>query len=122
MLLCSPSNPTGQNYSREDLEELADVLRKPENQHVYVISDEIYEHIVYDGMKHISFLQAASDLSNRVIIVNGVSKCLSMTGWRIGYAATHNKDMIDLIKKGSFIQCFMCIICITKCCYPRFTI
>lgn len=83
VILCSPSNPTGSVYSKEELKALADVLAK--NPHVYIISDEIYEHINYIG-KHESIAQF-EELSDQMIIVNGVSKCYAMTGWRIGWMA-----------------------------------
>ena len=83
VIMCSPSNPTGSVYSQTELKALADVLAK--NPHVYVISDEIYEHINYIG-KHESMAQF-EELTDRMIIVNGVSKCYAMTGWRIGWMA-----------------------------------
>ena len=83
LILCSPSNPTGSVYTREELQALVDVLKKYPN--VYVISDEIYEHINYIG-KHESIAQFES-IRNRVIIINGVSKGYAMTGWRIGWMA-----------------------------------
>lgn len=83
VIMCSPSNPTGSVYSQAELKALADVLAK--HPHVYVISDEIYEHINYIG-KHESMAQF-EELTDRMIIVNGVSKCYAMTGWRIGWIA-----------------------------------
>ena len=83
VVLCSPSNPTGSVYSQSELKSLADVLAK--HPHVYVISDEIYEHINYVG-KHETIAQF-DELTNQMIIVNGVSKCYAMTGWRIGWIA-----------------------------------
>ena len=83
VIICSPSNPTGSVYSQAELKALADVLAK--HEHVYVISDEIYEHINYVG-KHESMAQF-EELTERMIIVNGVSKCYAMTGWRIGWMA-----------------------------------
>lgn len=83
LILCSPSNPTGSVYSKEELKGLADVLAKyPE---VYVIADEIYEHINYVG-KHESIAQFPG-MKEQTIIINGVSKAYAMTGWRIGYMA-----------------------------------
>ena len=81
--LCSPSNPTGSVYSREELAGLAAVLAK--YPQVYVIADEIYEHINYMG-KHESIAQFP-EIRDRVVIVNGVSKAYAMTGWRIGFIA-----------------------------------
>lgn len=83
LILCSPSNPTGSVYTQAELKELADVLAH--NPHVYVVADEIYEHINYVG-KHQSIGQF-TEIRDRVIIVNGVSKAYAMTGWRIGYLA-----------------------------------
>lgn len=83
LILCSPSNPTGSVYSKEELQGLAEVLAKYPN--VYVIADEIYEHINYVG-KHESIAQF-SEIKDRVVIVNGVSKAYAMTGWRIGWIA-----------------------------------
>lgn len=83
LILCSPSNPTGSVYSKEELKGLADVLAKYPN--VYIVADEIYEHINYIG-KHESIAQF-DNVRDRVIIVNGVSKAYAMTGWRIGFIA-----------------------------------
>ena len=83
LILCSPSNPTGSVYSKEELAGLAEVLAKHEQ--VYVIADEIYEHINYIG-KHESIAQFEA-IRDRVVIVNGVSKAYAMTGWRIGFIA-----------------------------------
>ncbi|MFW5890401.1 MAG: pyridoxal phosphate-dependent aminotransferase [Marinilabiliaceae bacterium] len=83
LLLNSPCNPTGSVYSEKELEELAEVLQR--HPGVYVISDEIYEYIVYEDTHH--SLAAIPGMKERVIIVNGVSKGFAMTGWRIGYIA-----------------------------------
>ncbi len=83
LILCSPSNPTGSVYTKEELKGLANVLMK--YPHVYVIADEIYEHINYIG-KHESIAQFP-EIRDQVIIINGVSKAYAMTGWRIGFAA-----------------------------------
>ncbi|MGL5272559.1 MAG: pyridoxal phosphate-dependent aminotransferase [Phocaeicola sp.] len=83
LILCSPSNPTGSVYSKEELAGLAAVLAKAPN--VIVIADEIYEHITYMG-KHESIAQF-EEIRDRVVIVNGVSKAYAMTGWRIGFIA-----------------------------------
>ena len=82
-ILCSPSNPTGAVYSKEELEGLAEVFKRHEN--VIVISDEIYEHINYVG-KHASIAQVPG-MKERTVIINGVSKAYAMTGWRIGFIA-----------------------------------
>ncbi len=83
LILCSPCNPTGSVYTQKEMEGLAEVLRK--HQNVYVICDEIYEHINYTG-EHAS-LASCEGMKERCIIVNGVSKAYAMTGWRIGYIA-----------------------------------
>lgn len=83
IILCSPSNPTGSVYSKEELKGLADVLAKYPN--IIIIADEIYEHINYVG-KHESIAQF-ENVRDRVVIINGVSKAYAMTGWRIGYIA-----------------------------------
>ncbi len=83
LILCSPSNPTGSVYSKAELEALANVLRK--HPEVYVLADEIYEHINYVG-KHESIAQFPG-MKEQTIIINGVSKAYAMTGWRIGYMA-----------------------------------
>jgi aspartate aminotransferase len=83
LILCSPSNPTGSVYGKEELKGLAEVLAK--HPQVYVIADEIYEHINYIG-HHESIAQFA-EIKDRVVIINGVSKAYAMTGWRIGFAA-----------------------------------
>ena len=83
LILCSPSNPTGSVYSKEELEGLANVLKK--HPEVYVLADEIYEHINYVG-KHESIAQFPG-MKEQTIIINGVSKAYAMTGWRIGYMA-----------------------------------
>lgn len=83
IILCSPSNPTGSVYSKEELEGLANVIKKHED--LFILADEIYEHINYVG-KHESIAQF-DGMKERTIIVNGVSKAYAMTGWRIGYIA-----------------------------------
>ena len=91
LILCSPSNPTGSVYSREELEALKDVLLR--HPRVIVLADEIYEHINYVG-QHASIAQFA-DIKDRVVVINGVSKAYAMTGWRIGFIAAP-----DWIVKG----------------------
>ena len=85
LILNSPSNPTGSCYSISELEEIANVVRKYKN--LYVMTDDIYEYIVYDNFKFYTLAQVAPDLKDRILTVNGVSKSYCMTGWRIGYAA-----------------------------------
>ena len=79
----SPSNPTGMMYTREDLRGLADVCIKRD---VYIIADEIYYKLVYDGREFVSIAALGEDVRERTIVINGVSKSYAMTGWRIGYA------------------------------------
>lgn len=83
LILCSPSNPTGSVYSKDELEALAQVIKKHEN--LYVVSDEIYEHISYIG--HHESIAQFPGMRERTIIINGVSKAYAMTGWRIGFLA-----------------------------------
>jgi aspartate aminotransferase len=83
LLLNSPSNPSGAAYSAEDLEALAGVLRR--HPHVWAMSDDMYEHILYDGRAFATLAAVAPDLRDRTLTVNGVSKAYAMTGWRIGY-------------------------------------
>lgn len=97
LILCSPSNPTGSCYSKQDLEGLAEVLRRYPN--ISIISDEIYEYIVFDEA-HISLLNVAPDLKDRVALINGFSKGFAMTGWRLGYLAGPE----ELVKAVAKIQ------------------
>jgi aspartate aminotransferase len=83
-LFKTPSNPTGSVYSKEEILALAEVLKNKE--HIYIVSDEIYEKIVFDGEEHFS-IGSIDYLKDRTITINGVSKAYAMTGWRIGYAA-----------------------------------
>lgn len=85
LLLNSPSNPAGAVYTAEDFRALAEVLAR--HPHVLILSDEIYEHIVFDSAPFASFAAACPELADRVLTVNGVSKAYAMTGWRIGYGA-----------------------------------
>ncbi|MFT8807179.1 pyridoxal phosphate-dependent aminotransferase [Gluconobacter sp.] len=84
LVLNFPNNPTGAILERQDLEAIADVLR--DAPHVLVMSDEIYEHLTFDGKKHLSLLSVAPDLADRILIVNGMAKAYAMTGWRVGFA------------------------------------
>jgi len=96
IILNSPSNPTGAAYTRTELEALAEVLRK--HPHVWILTDDMYEHLVYGGFEYVSIAQVAPDLYDRTLTVNGVSKAYAMTGWRIGYAGGP-KPLIDLMRK-----------------------
>jgi aspartate aminotransferase len=84
LMLNTPCNPTGRVYSREDLTALADVVRR--HPQVLVMTDEIYEHIIFDGLRFHSFAEVAPDLKQRTLTLNGVSKGYAMTGWRVGFA------------------------------------
>ena len=83
-VLNSPSNPTGKMYSKKELAKLAEILVK---ENIYCISDEIYEKIIYDGQEHCSIASVSPEMKKMTILINGLSKAYSMTGWRIGYAA-----------------------------------
>ena len=96
LFLNSPSNPTGRIYSDAELLGLAEVIRQ--HPQLMVISDDIYEHIIFTGKPFKNILNVAPDLQQQVIVVNGVSKAYAMTGWRIGYCAG-NKTLINGIKK-----------------------
>ena len=85
VILCSPSNPTGNVYTKEELLQFAEVIRS--NPNVYVMCDDIYEHIIFDNMKFYTLAEVAPDIKDRIFVVNGVSKTYAMTGWRIGYGA-----------------------------------
>ena len=97
-IINSPSNPTGGAYSKDELQALGKVLE--EFPHVYILTDDIYEHIIYDGFKFFTIAQVCPKLKDRTLTLNGVSKSYSMTGWRIGYAA----GPVDLIKAIAIIQ------------------
>lgn len=84
IIINSPCNPTGVVYSKEELWALAQVLEKTD---IYIISDEIYEKIIYNGAKHYSIAQYSEKIYKQTIVINGASKTYSMTGWRIGYLA-----------------------------------
>ncbi len=102
LVLNSPSNPTGAVYSKQALQALGEVIARHGKRggRCGVISDEIYEHLVYGDVPFVSFAQACPQLLERTLIVNGVSKAFAMTGWRIGYAAGEEK----LIKGMNVIQ------------------
>lgn len=96
LILNSPSNPTGAAYTRGELEALAEVLRR--HPDVWVMTDDMYEHLIYGDFEYTTLAQVAPDLVDRVLTVNGVSKAYAMTGWRIGYAGGP-KSLIDLMRK-----------------------
>ncbi len=87
LLLNSPSNPTGAAYTKADLKALTDVLMQPKNQHVWVLTDDMYEHLLYDGHVFYTAAQVEPGLYDRTLTMNGLSKAYCMTGWRLGYGA-----------------------------------
>jgi aspartate aminotransferase len=97
IILNSPSNPTGSSYTKSEIKDLAEILKK--NKKIYILSDDIYEHITYDNFKF-STIAEIKVLKDRTLTMNGVSKSYSMTGWRIGYAA----GPVEIIKAISKIQ------------------
>ena len=88
LVLNSPSNPTGMVYDESELRAIADVCLKHD---LYIISDEIYEHLVYGSAKHVSIASFGDEIKDRTIIINGLSKTYAMTGWRIGFTASNAK-------------------------------
>jgi aspartate aminotransferase len=96
LLINSPCNPTGAVWERELLEEIAEIVLKHEN--LFVISDEVYECLVYDGRKHVSIASLNERIKERTIVVNALSKTFAMTGWRLGYAAAP-KPIADAMAK-----------------------
>ncbi len=98
LFINSPSNPTGMAYSADDLKALGEVIRKHPN--IVVATDDMYEKIMFDGKKFVTFAQVNPDLMDRTVTLNGVSKAYCMTGWRIGFCAAP----VDLIKAMSKIQ------------------
>ncbi len=99
LIINSPSNPTGAVYTASEFRAIAEVLKRTD---IYILTDEIYEKLIYDNEKHAS-LAAFPELQERTIVVNGVSKAYSMTGWRIGYLAAKS----EIIKAASKIQSHM---------------
>ncbi len=94
LVLNSPNNPTGAVYSRTEMKALTDVLAR--HPHVWVMTDDIYEHLVFDGAQAVNPIQVAPELAKRALIINGVSKAYAMTGWRLGYAAGPRK-LVDVM-------------------------
>ncbi|MBQ4369472.1 MAG: pyridoxal phosphate-dependent aminotransferase, partial [Oscillospiraceae bacterium] len=88
LILNNPSNPTGMLYTRKELEALAEVCVKND---LYVLSDEIYYRLVYDGREFVSFASLSPEVKERTILINGVSKSYAMTGWRVGYSAANKQ-------------------------------
>ena len=98
VMLNSPSNPTGAAYTREELKALTDVILR--HDHVWVMTDDIYEHIVYDGFEFTTVAQVEPGLIDRTLTINGVSKAYAMTGWRLGYGA----GPAELIRAMTVVQ------------------
>lgn len=98
LVLNSPSNPTGAAYNFDEMKKLTDVLKK--HKHVHILSDDIYEHVVYDNFKFVTPAAVEPELFDRTLTLNGVSKAYAMTGWRIGFAGGSK----ELIKAISVIQ------------------
>tara|TARA_B100000989_G_scaffold292879_1_gene269450 strand:- start:1067 stop:2269 length:1203 start_codon:yes stop_codon:yes gene_type:complete len=96
VIINSPGNPTGSTYSKEELIGLANVLIKYD--HIWILSDDIYEYLIYDNLKFFNILNVEPKLYDRTFIVNGVSKAFSMTGWRIGYGVG-NREIVKSISK-----------------------
>ncbi|RDU63977.1 pyridoxal phosphate-dependent aminotransferase [Helicobacter sp. MIT 14-3879] len=94
LILTSPSNPTGMIYSKDELEAIYDVIK---DTGIIIISDEIYEKLVYDNIKFVSCGSINDDMLNRTITINGLSKSSAMTGWRMGYLASKDKQLIKLL-------------------------
>jgi aspartate aminotransferase len=95
IILNTPNNPTGAVYSKENIEKIAEILAKYPD--IWVISDEIYEKLIYDGVKHYSIANVSKDIYDRTIVINGMSKAYAMTGWRIGYAAAPSAQVAKLM-------------------------
>ena len=91
LIMNSPSNPTGSGYTEADLKALGDVLKK--HEHVWIFTDDIYEHLVYDDFKFKTIAQVNPELKSRTLTMNGMSKAYCMTGWRVGFAGG-SKEMI----------------------------
>jgi len=96
LVLTSPSNPTGAVYSKEELETLAEVLK---DTNVLVASDEMYEKLVFGDTKFVATASISEDMFQRTITINGLSKSAAMTGWRFGYMASANTELIDVMNK-----------------------
>jgi len=101
LVLNAPNNPSGATYSRDELQALADVLMR--HQHVWVMTDDIYEHILYDGRQFATIAQVQPALKERTLTINGVSKAYAMTGWRIGYGGAPAQLVKAMVKLQS--QC-----------------
>lgn len=97
IIINSPSNPTGVVYTKDELKELGKIAIKHD---IYIVSDEIYEYLIYDGAEHVSIASLGKEYYDRTIVINGLSKSYSMTGWRVGYVAAP----VDVAKAIANIQ------------------
>ncbi len=97
VIINSPNNPTGIVYNRSELEKIAEICLK---HNIVIISDEIYEKLIYDGEEHVSIASLSDEVKENTIVINGVSKAYAMTGWRLGYAAASE----EIIKRAARIQ------------------
>lgn len=97
IIINSPSNPTGAIYSREELKAIRDIVVKHD---IFVVSDEIYEKLIYEGKKHVSIASFDDEILKRTVVINGMSKAYAMTGWRLGYSAAPG----ELAKRVSSLQ------------------
>jgi aspartate aminotransferase len=100
IILNDPNNPTGSIYSKSELEKIAEFAKKHD---LIIISDEIYEKLIYDGEQHISIASLSEDAKERTVVINGFSKSFAMTGWRVGYAAAN----VEIVKLMNSIQSHM---------------
>tara|TARA_B100000686_G_C16635651_1_gene887133 strand:- start:374 stop:1189 length:816 start_codon:yes stop_codon:yes gene_type:complete len=96
ILINSPSNPTGSAYSKDELEKIAECALR---HNLLIISDEIYEQIVFDGFQHTSIASLSKEVQKNCVVINGVSKSYAMTGWRIGYIAAGNPEIVKQVSK-----------------------
>lgn len=104
LILCSPNNPTGSVYTKEEIAELVEVLKEYPN--IFVIVDEVYSAIVFEGANELAS-ESMSELGERIIAINGVSKTYAMTGYRIGWMACHNKEVVKACDtlQGQYLTC-----------------
>jgi aspartate aminotransferase len=96
LVINSPSNPTGAAYHKDELEKIAEVALR---HNLLIISDEIYEQIVFDGFQHTSIASISKDIQKQCVVINGVSKSYAMTGWRIGYIAVGDPEIVKQVGK-----------------------
>jgi aspartate aminotransferase len=99
LMFSSPSNPTGATYSRDELRALADVLLR--HPHVHILTDDVYEHLIFDDRKFFTFAQIEPKLYDRTVTCNGISKAYSMTGWRLGFAGGPKAIIANMSKMQS---------------------